>query len=140
VIYASEHGPKGGDELNIIKKGANYGWPEITYGIDYDGSIITNDTSRNGMEQPIARWTPSIAVGAIEFVTSQKFPKWQNNLIVTSLAFQELRRLVIEGDRVLDQEILLKGYGRLRDVKFGPDGAMYVLTNDPDAVLRITPL
>lgn len=140
VIYATEHGPKGGDELNIIKKGANYGWPEITYGIDYDGSIITKDTSREGMEQPIAKWTPSIAVGAIEFVTSPMFPKWQNNLVVTSLAFQELRRLVIEGDRVLDQEILLKGYGRLRDVKFGPDGAMYILTNEPDAVLRITPL
>ena len=92
------------------------------------------------MEQPIAKWTPSIAVGAIEFVTSPMFPKWQNNLVVTSLAFQELRRLVIEGDRVLDQEILLKGYGRLRDVKFGPDGAMYILTNEPDAVLRITPL
>lgn len=140
VIYATEHGPKGGDELNIIKKGANYGWPEITYGIDYDGSIITNDTSRDGMEQPIAKWTPSIAASAIEFVTSARFPKWKNNLIVTALAFQEIRRLVIDGDRVLEQELLLKGYGRVRDVKFGPDGAMYVLTNEPDEVLRITPL
>jgi aldose sugar dehydrogenase len=139
VIYASEHGPKGGDELNIIKKGVNYGWPEITYGIDYDGSIITNYTSREGMEQPIAKWTPSIAVSAIEFVSSPKFPKWRNNLIVTALAFQEVRRLVIDGDRVLSQEMLLKAYGRVRDVKFGPDGAMYVLTNEPDAVLRITP-
>lgn len=140
VIYATEHGPKGGDELNIIKKGANYGWPEITYGIDYDGSIITNDTAREGMEQPITKWTPSIAVSAIEFVTSPRFPKWKNNLIVTALAFQEIRRLVIDGDRVLSQELLIKGYGRVRDVKFGPDGAMYVLTNEPDAVLRITPL
>ena len=140
IIYASEHGPKGGDELNIIKKGANYGWPEITYGIDYDGTIITNDTAREGMEQPIAKWTPSIAVSAIEFVTSPKFPKWKNNLIVTALAFQEIRRLVIDGGRVLNQELLLKGYGRVRDVKFGPDGAMYVVTNEPDAVLRITPL
>jgi glucose/arabinose dehydrogenase len=139
VIYATEHGPKGGDELNIIKKGANYGWPEITYGVDYDGSIITNDTSKEGMEQPIARWTPSIAVSAIEFVTSPKFSKWKNNLIVTALAFQEIRRLVVDGDRVLQQEVLMKGYGRVRDVKFGPDGAMYVLTNEPDAVLRITP-
>jgi glucose/arabinose dehydrogenase len=140
VIYATEHGPKGGDELNIIKKGANYGWPEITYGIDYDGSIITNDTAKEGMEQPITKWTPSIAASAIEFVTSPKFPKWKNNLIVTALAFQEIRRLVIDGDRVLSQELLMKGYGRVRDVKFGPDGAMYVLTNEPDAVLRITPL
>ena len=140
VIYATEHGPKGGDELNILKNGANYGWPEITYGIDYDGSIITNDTAKAGMEQPITTWTPSIAVSAIEFVTSPKFSKWKNNLIVTALAFQEIRRLVIDGDRVLRQELLLKGYGRVRDLKFGPDGAMYVLTNEPDAVLRITPL
>lgn len=140
VIYATEHGPKGGDELNIIKKGANYGWPEITYGIDYDGSIITNDTAKEGMEQPIAKWVPSIATSAIEFVTSSKFSKWKNNLIVTALAFQEIRRLVVDGDKVLSQEILLKGYGRVRDIKFAPDGAMYVLTNEPDAVLRITPL
>jgi glucose/arabinose dehydrogenase len=79
-------------------------------------------------------------VSAIEFVTSPKFSKWKNNLIVTALAFQEIRRLVIDGDRVLHQEILLKGDGRVRDLKFGPDGAMYVLTNEPDAVLRITPL
>jgi glucose/arabinose dehydrogenase len=92
------------------------------------------------MEQPITKWTPSIATSAIEFVTSPKFSKWKNNLIVTALAFQEIRRLVIEGDRVSNQELLLKGYGRVRDVKFGPDGAMYVLTNEPDAVLRITPL
>ena len=139
VIYASEHGPRGGDELNILKSGANYGWPNITYGIDYDGSIITNDTAKVGMEQPITRWTPSIAVSAIEFVTSRKFAKWQNNLIVTSLAFQEIRRLVVDGDRVVSQEIILKGYGRVRDVKFAPDGAMYVLMNGPDEVLRIRP-
>ncbi|HTE32741.1 MAG TPA: PQQ-dependent sugar dehydrogenase [Chryseolinea sp.] len=138
LIYASEHGPRGGDELNIIKKGANYGWPVITYGIDYDGSIITNETKKDGMEQPITQWTPSIAVSAIEFVTSPKLPKWKNNLIVTALAYQEIRRLIIDGDRVVDQEIILKGYGRVRDVKFGPDGAMYVLMNEPDEVLRIT--
>jgi aldose sugar dehydrogenase len=139
VIYASEHGPKGGDELNILKNGANYGWPVITYGVDYSGSIISNDTVREGMEQPITYWTPSIAVGAIEFVTGNRFTRWQNNLIVTALAFEQIRRLVIDGDRVIEQEILLKGYGRVRDVKMGPDGALYVLTNEPDALLRITP-
>lgn len=91
------------------------------------------------MEQPIAKWTPSIAVSAIEFVTSEKFSKWKNNLIVTALAFQEIRRLVIDGDRVLEQELILKGYGRVRDVKFGPDGAMYLLMNGPDEVLRVSP-
>jgi glucose/arabinose dehydrogenase len=139
VIYASEHGPKGGDELNILKNGANYGWPVITFGIDYNGSTISNDTAKVGMEQPIAKWTPSIAVSAIEFVTSEKFSKWKNNLIVTALAFQEIRRLVIDGDRVVEQELLLKGYGRVRDAKFGPDGAMYLLMNGPDEVLRVSP-
>jgi glucose/arabinose dehydrogenase len=139
VIYASEHGPKGGDELNIIKKGANYGWPVVTYGIGYDDKIISKDTHKEGIEQPITYWTPSIAVSAIEFVTGAKFPKWENNLIVTALAFEEVRRLVIDGDKVIEQEVLLKGYGRVRDVKMGPDGALYILTNTPDALLRITP-
>lgn len=139
VIYTSEHGPQGGDELNILKNGANYGWPVITYGIDYDGSVITNLTHKDGMEQPITYWTPSIAVGAIEFVSGNKFALWKNNLIVTALKFQEVRRLVIDGDQVMEQEILLKGYGRVRDVKFGPDGAMYVVTNGPDEILRVTP-
>jgi glucose/arabinose dehydrogenase len=139
LIYESEHGPQGGDELNILKKGSNYGWPVITYGIDYDGSVISNDSLKEGMEQPIVHWTPSIAVSAIEFVSGPLFPRWQNNLIVTALKFEEVRRLVIEGTKVTEQEILLKGYGRVRDVKIGPDGALYVLTNTPDALLRITP-
>ena len=139
VIYASEHGPKGGDELNIIKNGANYGWPVITFGIDYDDKIITTETSRPGMEQPITYWTPSIAASAIEFVTGSKFPKWKNNLIVTALGFEEVRRLVIDGDKVTEQEILMKGYGRVRDVKIGPDGSLYLLMNAPDALLRVSP-
>lgn len=139
ALYASEHGPQGGDELNIIKNGANYGWPVITYGIDYNGSIISNETQKEGMEQPVTYWTPSIAVSAITFVTGKRFAKWQNNLLVTALKYEEVRRLVIEGDKVLEQEVLLKGYGRVRDVKIGPDGALYVLTNTPDALLRITP-
>lgn len=139
LIYVSEHGPRGGDELNIIRKGGNYGWPVITYGVNYDGSIVSNDTARIGMEQPITYWTPSIAVSAITFVTSPRFPRWKDNLIVTALAFEEIRRLVIDDDHVVEQEIMIKGYGRVRDVKFGPDGALYVLTNAPDAVLRVTP-
>jgi glucose/arabinose dehydrogenase len=127
VIYATEHGPKGGDELNIIKKGANYGWPVITYGTGYDDKPVSDITAKEGMEQPIAYWTPSIAVSSIDFVTGNVFPKWQNNLIVTALGFEEVRRLVIDGDKVLEQEILMKGYGRVRDVKIGPDGALYLL-------------
>lgn len=139
-IWMTEHGPKGGDELNILKKGANYGWPVITYGVDYDGSIVSDLTEKAGMEQPITYWTPSIAVSAIDFCTSPLFPAWKNNLLVGALGFQELRRLVLVDNKVVEQELLFKGIGRVRDVKFGPDGALYVLTNDPDAVLRITPL
>ncbi|MBC7565888.1 MAG: PQQ-dependent sugar dehydrogenase [Pedobacter sp.] len=139
VIYGTEHGPQGGDELNIIKKGANYGWPVITYGIDYNGSKVSDFTQKEGMEQPITYWTPSIAVSAITFTGGKLFAKWQNNLLVGALKFEELRRLVVEGDQVKEQEILLKGYGRVRDVCMGPDGALYVLTNSPDAVLRIKP-
>ena len=138
-IWMTEHGPKGGDELNILKKGANYGWPVITYGIDYDGSIVSEISEKEGMEQPIVFWTPSIAVSAIAFCGSPRFPAWKNNLLVGALGFQELRRLVIVEDRVLMQELLFKGMGRVRDVKFGPDGALYVLTNNPDDILRITP-
>jgi glucose/arabinose dehydrogenase len=139
LIYATEHGPQGGDELNIIKKGANYGWPIITYGIDYNGSKVSDLTEKEGMEQPVTYWTPSIAVSAIAFTGGKVFPEWENNLLVGALKFEELRRVVIDGDQVKEQEILLKGYGRIRDVCMGPDGALYVLTNSPDAVLRIRP-
>ncbi|MCW5912166.1 MAG: PQQ-dependent sugar dehydrogenase [Cyclobacteriaceae bacterium] len=138
-IYFSDHGPQGGDELNRLKNGANYGWPDITYGIDYDGSVISNNTHADGMEQPMTYWTPSIAVSAIEFVSGNRFPEWNNNLLVTALKFEEVRRLVIENNEVKEQEILLKGYGRVRDIKIGLDGAIYVLTNTPDALWRITP-
>ena len=138
-IFFTDHGPQGGDELNVLKSGANYGWPIITYGVNYNGSVITDQTQKAGMEQPLTYWTPSIAVCAAEFVTGNLYTKWQNNLLITALKFEELRRLVIDGDRVVDQEILLKGYGRVRDVKIGPDGALYVLTNSPDALLRIVP-
>lgn len=138
-IYFTDHGPKGGDELNLLKKGGNYGWPAITYGVNYDGSIVSNETHKDGMEQPMTYWTPSIGVCAAEFVTGNKFPQWKNNLLVTALKAEEIIRLVIDGDQVIEQEVLLKGYGRVRDVKIGPDGALYVLTNSPDAVLRVTP-
>lgn len=138
-IWVTEHGPRGGDEVNILKKGNNYGWPVITYGINYDGSIITEQTKKKGMEQPIFMWNPSIAVCPALFVSSSQFPEWKNNLLVGALAFQQLRRLTIVEDRVIHQEIVFKGMGRVRDLKFGFDGALYVLTNGPDQILKITP-
>jgi glucose/arabinose dehydrogenase len=138
-IWASEHGPRGGDELNILRKGANYGWPVITYGIDYSGAIISDKTLQEGMEQPVTQWTPSIAVCPIEFCTSPLFPKWKNNLFVGALAYEELQKLVIDKDKIISREMIFKGYGRLRDIKTGPDGAVYVLLNKPDMLIRIRP-
>jgi glucose/arabinose dehydrogenase len=138
-IYFTDHGPRGGDELNLLKKGGNYGWPVVTHGVNYNGSLISSETHKEGMEQPMTYWTPSIAICAAEFVTGNQFPQWKNNLLVTALNFEEVRRLVIDGDKVIEQEVLLKGYGRVRDIKIGPDGMLYVLTNGPDTLLRITP-
>jgi glucose/arabinose dehydrogenase len=139
-LWETEHGPRGGDELNLIKPGANYGWPVITYGMDYNGSPISALTAKEGMEQPIIHWTPSIAVCGITFYTGDKFPRWKNNLFVTSLAAQEFRRLVIDGHRVLSQEVLFKNIGRLRDVANGPDGLLYVVLNGPDRVIKLEPV
>jgi len=139
-IWATEHGPRGGDELNILKKGANYGWPVITYGINYNGTIITEKTHQEGMEQPIVEWTPSIAVCPAEFCSSPLFSKWKDNLLVGALAFQEIRRLTIQGQKVTGQELLLKGMGRIRELKFAPDGSLYVLTSGPNQILRLTPV
>ncbi len=138
-IWFTEHGPMGGDELNILKKGGNYGWPEVTYGLDYDGSVVSSKTEQKGMLQPVVHWTPSIAVGAAEFCSGQGFSKWKNELFVGALAFEEVRKISInKKNEVIAQEMILKGYGRVRDLKFGPDGALYVVLNQPDKILRVT--
>jgi glucose/arabinose dehydrogenase len=137
-LFDAEHGPRGGDELNRVLPGRNYGWPVITYGMNYDGSPITALTAKEGMEQPIVHWTPSIAVGAIDFYAGDRFPRWKNDLLVSSLAAEELRRLVIDGGKVARQEVLFKGIGRVRDVVSGPDGLVYV-TLEPDRVARLVP-
>lgn len=139
VLWSTEHGPRGGDELNIIRRGANYGWPVITYGMNYNGTPITGITAKDGMEQPVTHWTPSIAVCGIDFYTGDAFPQWRGNLFVTALAQQELRRVVIENGKVTHQEILLKDLGRVRDVQTGPDGAIYVALNQPDRIVRLVP-
>jgi len=139
LLWETEHGPRGGDELNLIRPGRNYGWPVITYGMNYDGSPITADTAREGMEQPVTYWVPSIAVCGIDFYEGSLFPKWTGNLFVSALAQQELRRLVIQDDKVLSQEVILKDIGRLRDVQCAPDGSIWVAVNDPGTVIRLVP-
>lgn len=125
-LWEHEHGPRGGDEINIVEKGKNYGWPIITYGINYSGTKITNETSRPGMEQPLYQWTPSIAPCGMAFVWSDKYPNWKGNLLVGSLSFQYLERLVIQDNKVTYREKLLDGMGRVRNVRQAPDGHIYV--------------
>jgi glucose/arabinose dehydrogenase len=138
-MWESEHGPRGGDELNIIQRGHNYGWPVITYGINYDGTPITDHTAQLGLDQPVTDWVPSIATSAIAFYTGDRFPQWKNNLFLGSLAAEELRRLELNGEVVTHQEILFKGIGRVRDVVNGPDGYLYLVFNQPDRIERIAP-
>jgi glucose/arabinose dehydrogenase len=139
LLWETEHGPRGGDELNIIRRGANYGWPVITHGMNYNGSPVTAITEKEGMEQPVVHWTPSIAVCAIDFYTGDAFPQWKNNLLMTALEQQELRRIVIEGEKVTHQEVIVKDLGRVRDVQTGPDGAIYLALNQPDRIVRLVP-
>ena len=140
ALWETEHGPRGGDELNVLRRGANYGWPVITYGMNYNGTPITGATAKDGLEQPVIYWTPSIAVCGIDFYTGDKFPAWKNNLLVTALAQQEVRRVVIEDGRVTHQEVIVKDIGRVRDVQTGPDGTIYVALNQPDRVVRLVPV
>jgi aldose sugar dehydrogenase len=139
-LYDAEHGPRGGDELNWVRPGLNYGWPLITYGMDYNGSPISALTAKEGLEQPVTYWTPSLAVCAIAFYSGDKFPRWKNNLFLTSLAAQEFRRLVIEDHKVISQEVLFKNIGRIRDVTNGPDGLLYVVLNGPNNIIRLEPV
>ncbi len=125
-IWVHEHGPKGGDEINVIKKGANYGWPVVTYGENYSGTPITDERSKPGMEDPIFYWLPSIAPSGFEFVTSDKYPDLKGDLLVGSLKFQYLEHLTLDDKKITKREKLLEGIGRLRDVKQGPDGYIYV--------------
>ena len=124
-IWTHEHGPKGGDEINIIRAGKNYGWPLISYGVNYSGTKFTDHTSLPGMEQPMYYWVPSIAPSGMAFISSDVYPGWKGNLLVGSLKFQYLNRCVIENNKVVKQEQLISGLGRVRSVKQGPDGYIY---------------
>jgi len=139
-VWETEHGPMGGDELNLIGPGLNYGWPEICYCINYNGDIITEFTHKEGMEQPIAYWRPSIATCGLDFYSGDVFPKWKNRLLVGALRMEELQLLDIEKDRMMYRQTILKNAGRVRDVTTGPDGAIYVVLNEPGKVLRLSQL
>jgi glucose/arabinose dehydrogenase len=143
-VWANEHGPQGGDELNLIQKGANYGWPVIGFGVNYrEGTAIHEGTHREGMEQPAHIWVPSIATSGLMFYTGDQFPGWRGNAFVGGMAGQHLARLVLEGSRVVHEETLVRGIGRVRDVRQGPDGYIYLAIDDrdgaPTPIVRLEP-
>jgi aldose sugar dehydrogenase len=141
VLWETEHGPQGGDELNIIQAGKNYGWPVVTFGREYSGEIITNQPWREGMEQPVTIWVPSIGLSGMVFYSGERFPAWKGNLFVGGLAGQVLQRVVFAPGGPIGRESLLADLKqRVRDVRQGPDGLLYVVTDaNPGAILRIEP-
>ena len=141
-LWTHEHGPQGGDEVNVMRSGFNYGWPVITYGVNYGlGTKIGEGQAKAGLEQPLHVWVPSIAPSGMAFVSGSQFPHWQGNVLVGALRGQTLVRLTLEGEKVLGEERLLQGRSRLRDVRMGPDGFVYLLTDEAQgALLRLEPV
>ncbi|MED5491400.1 PQQ-dependent sugar dehydrogenase [Halopseudomonas pachastrellae] len=140
-VFSHEHGPRGGDEINLIEAGKNYGWPKITYGIDYNGSQISPYTELPGLEQPLVYWDPSIAPSGMTLYQGELFPEWQGSLLVSALAGKEVRRVELKGNAAGEQESLFAELDqRFRDVRTGPDGAVYLLTDSPSGqLLRVVP-
>lgn len=140
-IWMHEHGPMGGDELNILKKGANYGWPLVTYGIDYSGKVISSRSTAPGIETPVLQWTPCIAPSGMTFYTGDRYPEWKGNLFIGSLVQMHLRRVILEGEKVTGEQVLFRELQeRIRDVRQGPDGYLYLLTDNKNGrLLRIVP-
>ena len=137
-LWEAEHGPRGGDEVNIILRGHNYGWPVITYGKNYSGTIISKLTHHEGMDQPVFHWTPSIAVCGIAFYKGSQFPEWKNNLLATSLKYERLHRVELDGMNMVKDEIIFEAKSRVRDVEVGPDGIIYVALEDPGRIVKLT--
>jgi aldose sugar dehydrogenase len=140
-LWEHEHGPRGGDEINVLEAGKNYGWPVIGYGIDYSGAKIHESTHKAGMEQPIKYWVPSIAPSGMAFYAGDLFPSWRGSVFVGALAGQMLVRLDVRGDTVGTEERLLQGLNeRIRDVRSGPDGALWLATDGSSGrILRLVP-
>ena len=138
-IWETEHGPRGGDEVNIIIRGANYGWPVYSIGVNYDGTTISSGHNAPGIEAPIHTWTPSIATCGIAFITSNKFKSWKGNLLVSGLVSQKLIRCVVRGNKIIEEDVLLSNSGRVRNVIQAPDGSIYVSVENPGRIIQIFP-
>lgn len=139
VLWAHEHGPKGGDEVNLIEKGSNYGWPLATFGVDYDGTIISDETEIDGVKPPIHYWNPSIAPCGMALVTSDRFPNWKGNLLIGALSHQHVARVEINNREFAAEEKLLDQVGRVRVVSESPDGYIYVATEGTGLLLKLIP-
>ncbi len=144
TLWETEHGPRGGDELNAVLPGRNYGWPVITYGRNYSGTSITSETARDGMEQPVTYWVPSIATSGLLLYSGDAFPAWRGNLFVGGLAGEQLARVSLDGTAKAGEETLLRGVvGRIRDVRQGPDGFVYLALDrngGPGTIVRMEPV
>lgn len=141
AIWSAEHGPAGGDEINVLRKGANYGWPLVSFGTHYDGQPVSASPLLEGVDAPLHHFTPSIAVSQIEFYRGKQFPEWQDQLLVASLGREELHLLRLRDQRVVEDRLLFKGFGRIRDVVVGPDGYPYLLLNQFAAgIYRLRPV
>jgi glucose/arabinose dehydrogenase len=144
-VWATEHGPQGGDELNLIQAGRNYGWPVVGFGVNYrSGTTLHTGTTREGMESPVHVWVPSIATSGLLLYTGSAFPGWRGSLFVGGMAGEQLARLTLDGQRVMNEETLVQRMGRIRDVRQGPDGFIYLAIEDrggaPTAVVRLEPV
>jgi len=141
AIWTNEHGPRGGDEINLVQKGKNYGWPLISYGINYNGTTFTDKTSQEGMEQPNLYWVPSIGPSGMAFIQGNRYKGWAGDAMVGSLRFEYLNRCNMEGTtKIAGQENILENIGRLRDVRMAPDGYIYIAVEDPGTVYKLVPV
>jgi glucose/arabinose dehydrogenase len=138
-LWAVEHGPKGGDELNLIQKGKNYGWPKTSYGINYDGTILTKNKELPGIQNPVRYWVPSIGPCGMALVTSKRYPNWQGNLLVGALAVQHVARVQLNGAKYTTEEKLMQNLGRFRHVAQSPDGYLYAVTEGPGQLVKLMP-
>jgi glucose/arabinose dehydrogenase len=144
-VWANEHGPQGGDELNRIQPGSNYGWPVVGFGVNYrTGAAIHSGTHREGMEQPVHIWVPSIGISGMMIYTGDRFPRWKGNMFVGGMVGEQLARLTLQGQRVVHEETLVQRMGRIRDVRQSPDGYIYLVTDDregkPTPIYRLEPV
>ena len=134
-IFEHEHGPKGGDEINLIKPGLNYGWPAITYGIDYSGAVISPFTEKEGMEQPLLHWTPSIAPSDMIYYENDLYPELANSFLVTALVSKDVKKVVFDNGRDYQESLFSDLKQRLRNIEASPDGVIYLLTDGPGGKL-----